>query len=147
MSSIKTDREPFVPESRHAFIALSRVGKKLIDVNARPRSVRRHSVHTGTPAGKSRGKRRGGRNERTAHVVSHAWLHIIERKLCDETRWYAASRMIICSFFISRRFYRHSRVYGGSFVGFRRICFFFCAIYLNSDISKSSLGHALSIPI
>lgn len=46
MTSIKTDREPFVPESRHAFIALSRAGEKLIDVNARPRSVRHHSVRT-----------------------------------------------------------------------------------------------------
>lgn len=68
----------------------------------------------------NRGEKEGvDETKRTAHVVSHAWLHITERKLRDETRWYAASRMIICSFFISRRFYRRGRVYSGSFVGFR----------------------------
>lgn len=72
MSSIKTDRKPFVPESRHAFIALSRAVEKLIDVNARPRFVRRRSVRREASAtGLIEGKR-ADKMKRTAHVVSHA---------------------------------------------------------------------------
>lgn len=34
----------------------------------------------------NRGRKRVDETKRTAHVFSHAWLHISERKLCDETR-------------------------------------------------------------